>query len=270
MVGYPVAVAAAPSGELFVAVDEQGELGRTPGGGKVLRLVDSKGTGKADQVTVFAKMDHPRGLIYQNGSLWVMHPPTLSVYHDDDGDGVADRHEVLVTGLTTNQIELRGGDHTTNGIRMGLDGWIYIAVGDYGIVEAKGKDGAKVTLRGGGVLRVRPDGTELEIFLTGLRNPFDLAIDPFMNLFTRDNDNNGPGWDIRVSHLIQTAHYGYTQLYANFPDEIMPPLGQFGGGGGTGGLFLENPAWPKNYRDTLFTGDWGRSEVYKHPLRPKG
>ena len=140
MVGYPVAVSAVPTGELFVAVDEQGELGRTPGGGKVLRLVDSKGTGKADQVTVFAKMDHPRGLIYQNGALWVMHPPTLSVYHDDDGDGVADQHEVLVTGLTTNQIDLRGGDHTTNGIRMGIDGWIYIAVGDYGIVEAKGKD----------------------------------------------------------------------------------------------------------------------------------
>jgi predicted RNase H-like HicB family nuclease len=61
---------------------------------------------------------------------------------------------------------------------MGIDGWIYIAVGDYGIVEAKGKDGAKVTLRGGGILRVRPDGTELEIFCTGIRNPFDIAIDP--------------------------------------------------------------------------------------------
>jgi putative membrane-bound dehydrogenase-like protein len=270
MVGYPVAVSAAPTGELFVAVDEQGELGRTPGGGKVLRLVDTKNTGKADKATVFAKMDHPRGLIYQNGTLWVMHPPTLSVYHDDDGDGVADRHEVLVTGLTTNQIDLRGGDHTTNGIRTGLDGWIYIAVGDYGIVEAKGKDGAKVSLRGGGILRVRPDGTELEIFCVGLRNPFDLAIDPFMNIFTRDNDNNGPGWDIRVSHLIQTAHYGYTQLYHNFTDEIMPPLGQFGGGGGTGGLFIENPLWPEKNRNTLYTGDWGRSEVYKHPLNAHG
>ena len=68
---------------------------------------------------------------------------------------------------------------------------------------------------------------------------------------------------------MQTAHYGYTQLYANFPDEIMPPLGQFGGGSGTGDLFLENAAWPKNYQGTLFTSDWGRSEIYKHPLRPK-
>ena len=91
-----------------------------------------------------------------------------------------------------------------------------------------------MTMRGG-IVRVRPDGTDLEIFVTGLRNPFDIGMDPFMNLFTRDNDDNrSGGWDIRVSHLIQSAYYGYSQHYANFPDEIMPPLGQFGGGSGTG------------------------------------
>ena len=67
-VSYPVALAAAPTGELFVAVDEQGSIGRTPGGGKVLRCVDKDGDGKVDEVTVFAKMDHPRGLIYQDGN----------------------------------------------------------------------------------------------------------------------------------------------------------------------------------------------------------
>ena len=137
-VGYPVALAAAPTGELFVAVDEQGSIGRTPGGGKVLRCVDKDGDGKVDEVTVFAKMDHPRGLIYQDGWLWVLHPPFLSVYHDG-GKGVADKSEVLVTGLTSDMIDKRGGDHTTNGIRMGLDGWIYIAVGDYGCPEGQGQ-----------------------------------------------------------------------------------------------------------------------------------
>ena len=57
-----------PTGEFFVAVDEQGSLGRTPGGGKVLRCVDKDGDGKVDEVTVFAKMDHPRGLIYHDGN----------------------------------------------------------------------------------------------------------------------------------------------------------------------------------------------------------
>ncbi len=268
-VGYPVALAAAPTGELFVAVDEQGSIGRTPGGGKVLRCVDRDGDGKVDEVTVFAKMDHPRGLIYQDGRLWVLHPPFLSVYHDG-GKGVAEKSEVLVTGLTSDMIDKRGGDHTTNGIRMGLDGWIYIAVGDYGCPEARGKDGSRVVMRGG-IARVRPDGTELEVFATGLRNPFDIGIDPFMNLFTRDNnDNRAGGWDIRVSHLIQGAYYGYSQHYANFPDEIMPPLGQFGVGSGVGTLFLQDERWPEKYRNVLVTGDWGRNEVYRHELQTHG
>jgi putative membrane-bound dehydrogenase-like protein len=268
-VAYPVALATAPNGELFVAVDEQGSIGRTPGGGKILRCVDTDGDGKVDEVTTFAKVDHPRGLIYQDGRLWVLHPPFLSVYHDA-GKGAAGKSEVLVTGLTSDMIDKRGGDHTTNGIRMGLDGWIYIAVGDYGCPLARGKDGSKITMRGG-IARVRPDGTELEIFATGLRNPFDIGIDPYMNLFTRDNDDNrAGGWDIRVSHLIQSAYYGYSQHYANFPDEIMPPLGQFGGGSGTGTIYLQDERWPKIFRNVLFTGDWGRSEVYRHALNLHG
>jgi putative membrane-bound dehydrogenase-like protein len=270
MVGYPVAVTAAPTGEVFVAVDEQGSLGRTPGGGKVIRLLDPKGEGKSTKSTVFAKMEHPRGVVYDGGALWVLHPPLLSVFHDNDGDGVADRQDALVTGLTTDMIDKRGGDHTTNGIRLGIDGWIYICVGDYGIKEARGKDGRALSLRGGGILRVRPDGTDLEVFATGIRNTFDLAIDPYLNLFARDNTNDGGGWDTRVHHFVQSAHFGYTQLYANFTEETMPPLGEFGSGGATGALWLQHPAWPEKYRDTLYTGDWGRNEVYQHPLRPHG
>jgi putative membrane-bound dehydrogenase-like protein len=269
-ISYPVAIGCEPSGAVYVAVDEQGSLGRTPGGGRIVRLVDKDGDGKADSSTVYCKVDHPRGVVYRAGKVWVMHPPTLSVFEDTDGDGVADKSEVLVTGLTTSQITERGGDHTTNCVRMGIDGWLYIGVGDYGIREAKGKDGKTITLRGGGVVRVRPDGTELEIYCTGLRNPFDLAIDPFLNLYTRDNTNDGGGWDTRVSLLKQSAHYGYTQLFANFTDETMPTLGTFGNGGGTGAVHVGDPRWPDRFRGMLLTSDWGRSEVYLHDLKPNG
>jgi putative membrane-bound dehydrogenase-like protein len=269
-VNYPVTVSVAPDGAVYVAVDEQGSLGRTPGGGRVVRCVDADGDGKADRVNVFAKMEHPRGVIALDRKVWVLHPPLLSVFHDDDGDGTSDRQDVLVSGLTTSLIDERGGDHTTNGIRMGLDGWIYIAVGDYGFHGAKGKDGTTLSQRGGGILRVRPDGTELEVFAIGLRNPFAVAIDPLLNLFTRGNTNDGAGWDVRVSHLVQTGDYGYSQRFANFPDEIMPPLGVYGQGGGTGALSLHDDRWPEAYRGALLTGDWGRSEVYRHELQPAG
>jgi len=205
-VNYPVCLAAAADGTVFVGVDEQGSLGKEPGRGKVLRCIDTDGDGTADQVNVFARMDHPRGLFFDNHSLWVLHPPLLSVFHDDDRDGKSDRQEILVRGLTTDQLKQRGADHTTNGIRVGIDGWIYIAVGDFGFVKATGADGTTLTRRGGGVLRVRPDGKEMEVFSWGQRNILDVCIDPYMNVFTRDNTNDGGGWDIRVSHVLQSGN----------------------------------------------------------------
>jgi putative membrane-bound dehydrogenase-like protein len=269
-VNYPVCLAAAADGTLFVGVDEQGSLGKQPGRGKVLRLIDTDGDGKADRINEFARMDHPRGLFFDNHSLWVLHPPYLSVYHDDDHDGTADRHEVLVTGISTDLVNKRGADHTTNGIRVGIDGWIYIAVGDFGFVEATGKDGRTLTRRGGGIVRVRLNGSDLEVFSWGQRNILDVCIDPYMNIFTRDNTNDGGGWDIRVSHVLQSGLYGYPSLYKNFTGEMMPPLADYGGGSGCGAMFLHDLRWPEGFRNSAYTCDWGRSEVYLHNLAGSG
>ncbi len=269
-VNYPVCIASAPTGEVFVGVDPQGSLGKEDGQGKVLRCIDINGDGRADRINEFARMDHPRGLFYDNGSLWVLHPPTLSVFHDTDGDGTADKQETLITGISTDEVERRGADHTTNGIRMGIDGWLYIAVGDFGFTNAKGADGRTLAKRGGGILRVRPDGTEMEVYNWGQRNIMDVCIDPLMNIYTRDNTNDGGGWDIRLSHIHQSGHYGYPFLYVNFTEESLPPLADYGGGSGCGGMFLHDLRWPEPFGNALYTCDWGRSEVYRHNLPANG
>ena len=53
------------------------------------------------------------------------------------------------------------------------------------------------------MIRVRPDGTELEEYVHGLRNICDVAIDPFMSVYTRGNTNDGGGWNIRFIHEIR-------------------------------------------------------------------
>ena len=269
-VNYPVCIAAAATGEVFVGVDEQGSLGKQPGKGKVLRCIDTDGDGQADKLNVFARMDHPRGLFYDNGSLWVLHPPFFTVYHDDDRDGVADRNELLITGISSDETMRRGADHTTNGIRMGIDGWLYIAVGDFGFTRAKAKDGTILSRRGGGVVRIRLDGTGMEIFSWGQRNIVDICVDPYLNLYTRDNTNDGGGWDIRLSHVIQSGHYGYPSLFLNFTEESLPPLKDYGGGSGCGAMYFQDLRWPKPYADALYTCDWGTSTVYRHNLSANG
>ena len=269
-VNYPVCVTTSVEGEVFIGVDEQGSLGKEKNRGRVVRCLDIDGDGKADKFNDFAKMDHPRGLVYDNGSLWVLHPPFLTVFRDTNGDGTSDESEVLIEGISTEEVNKRGADHTTNGIRIGIDGWIYIAVGDFGFNKAVAKDGTSLSKRGGGVVRIRPDGTEMEIFSWGQRNIVDIAIDPQMNIFTRDNTNDGGGWDIRLSHIMQTANYGYPSQYINFTEEIMPPLADYGGGSGCGALYFQDDRWPAPYNDMLLTCDWGRSEVFSHMLPKNG
>ena len=268
-VNYPTCLTAAATGELFVGVDQNGSLDTKFGRGKILRLIDSQGVGKADKINVFAEVDSPRGLIHDRKTLYVLHPPFLTAFYDDNGEGKANRSEVLVKGIGFD-LKRRGADHTTNGIRMGIDGWIYIAVGDYGFTKAAGKDGRELQLHGGGVVRVRPDGTELEIVSRGQRNIYDVAIDPLMNIFTRDNTNDGDGWDVRLSQITPFGNYGYPTLFTYFGEEIIQPLLDTGGGAPTGALFLSEPGFPGETGQSLLTCEWGRSAIHRHPLNANG
>jgi len=269
-VNYPTAITATPNGDLFVAVDKNGSLDQEHGRGQILKVTDADDDGRADHYTVFVdSVDSPRGLVYDGQTLYVMHPPTLTAYEDADGDGVSDRARNLVTGLGFD-LDFRGADHTTNGMQMGIDGWLYIAVGDYGFVDAEGTDGRRIHHRGGGIVRVRPDGTELEIVATGLRNVYDVTLDPFLNGFVRGNTNDGYGWRIRLQHIVPQAHYGYPSRFQHFGDEVMPPLADYGGGSGAGALYVDAPRLPDSLGDALYTVDWGRSAVFHHTLTPDG
>ncbi len=270
------------TGEVYAGVDLNGSLGKGPGKGRIVKLIDSDRDGVADRHTVFAAIDNPRGLLAIGTKVYVLHTHfgpdglatgmNLAVLEDANRDGVADGPAtVLVRGIcAAKAINDRGTDHSTNGIRMGIDGWIYIAVGDFGFVDATGTDGTKLTLLGGGVARVRPDGTELELYATGTRNDYDVAIDPFLNLFSRGNTNDGGGWNIRFLHLVQSGEYGYPRLFKNFATEIIPALEDLGGGSGVGAFFLSEPTWPARYNNQPLMADWGRKAIFLHRLTPDG
>ena len=269
---YPTAVMAAAGGDVYISSDKNGSLGHGKDRGRVLLARDADGDGKADKMVEFAKVDSPRGGHLVGGVLYLVHPPFLSAMRDKTGDGKADDRLVLVEGLGGGIEHPRGADHTTNGCRMGIDGWLYIAVGDFGAgiekekAGAKGRDGSRVTLHGGGVLRVRPDGSELEVYAAMTRNQCDTAISPTLDLFARDNTNDGKGWNTRFHHHTALADHGYPRLYKNFAEETVGFLADYGGGSGTGALWLSEPGFPGAWGETLFTCDWTTGTVHHHPL----
>jgi len=273
----PACLAVAPTGEVFVGVDMQGSLGKKPDLGSIIKLIDKDNDGKVDQHTTFAKVNNPRGIIPVGDQLFVLHATfspengkatgmDLVVFEDKNQDGLADGpSKPLIQNISnTKFIQERGVDHATNNIRMGIDGWIYIAVGDFGFHNAVDRTGKKLTMLGGGIVRVRPDGTEMEVYSHGMRNIYDVAIDPYMNIFTRGNTNDGGGWNIRFSHQVQSGEYGYPVLFQHFTDEIIPALVDVGGGSGTGSLFMDEPGWPAKYNQVPMMADWGRNMLYIH------
>lgn len=267
---YPVYVAAAPNGDLYVSSDGNGSLGRNPHRGRILRLRDTDGDGRADQVTEFVKdVDSPRGLVWDHDRLYLIHPPDISVYIDKDGDGVADEEKTLIKGIAFGFAD-RPADHTTNGLSLGIDGWLYIAGGDFGFMDAVGTDGKHLQHRGGGVIRFRPDGSGLELFGDGTRNILGTPISPLLDIFARDNTNDGGGWDVRFHHFTGLEDHGYPRMYKNFGDEHIAPLADYGGGSGCGSVYLSEPGFPKEWNDAPLTCDWGTGALWKHTVEPKG
>jgi putative membrane-bound dehydrogenase-like protein len=267
LIEYPSVLSAGPRpGAIFVAVDYLTGLGAEIVRRDEIRLVeDSDGDGYADKATVFAKgFNSIQGLAYHDRTLYVMHAPFLTALRDTQGTGVADERRDLLTGLglTPEQNPVRL--HCANGVVVGHDGWLYLALGDNG-VDVPRPEGDRLVLHGGGILRCRPDGHDLHVFASGLRNIYDVALDADLNVFVRDNENDGGAYMVRVYHSFHGADHGYPYLYEERRDEALPPLADLGRGSSAGGLCYLEQQFPPEYCGNLFFCEWGRSVVRYRP-----
>lgn len=260
---YPSVIAAGPkANQLFVAIDYVTGLGVEIVRRDEIRIIeDTDGDGYADKATVVAAgFNSIQGLAYHDGAVYVMHAPFLTVLRDTDGDGKADQRKDLLDGLGLKPEDNPSRLHCANGGVVGHDGWLYLALGDNGCNVLR-PEGDRLIFNGGGILRCRPDGRDLHIFATGLRNIYDIALDEELNVFVRDNENDGGDYMIRVCHSFFGADHGYPHLYYERPDEALPPLADMGRGSSAGVVCYLETAFPKEFRGNLFGCEWGKSLV---------
>ena len=156
-----------------------GSLEQRPARDRISMLEDTNGDGIMDKKTVFADgLELPTSLVFYKDGVIVSQAPETLWIRDTDGDGKADKTEVLFTGWGT------GDTHAvTSNLRWGPDGWVYGSVG-YSSGDVKSADGSKKFGRiSAGLYRFRPDGSALEQVAAGACNTWGCEIAPDGEIF---------------------------------------------------------------------------------------
>jgi putative membrane-bound dehydrogenase-like protein len=263
-INHPTVVCSAPDGRVFVAEDPMDIS--TPRADLTLgRIICFHPDGRT---TVFAQDLYAIfGMQYLEGRLYVLHNPKFSVF-DDGGTRGTNRTE-LIESTNPNPWALDWNDHVPANFRLGMDGFFYIAVGDKGIYGATGRDGKRINLHGGGILRMRPNGTELEIFCTGVRNILDVAMTDEDEIFTYDNTDEIE-WMSRLTHMVEGGFYGYPYDFSPRRGYTLWMMADYGGGAATGTLCNNEDALPGQYNGNLFLADFGKRQILRVSIARDG
>jgi glucose/arabinose dehydrogenase len=198
-----------PAGDLLVSVTREG---------RIVRLVrDANADGLPDgEETLLAGLDKPHGIDLHEGWLYVGEGSAVArVRFDVDSGRVEGEPERIVTGLPS------GGNHWTRTLRVGPDGFLYVAVGSSCNVCIEEDE------RRAALLRFRLDGSAGEVYARGLRNSVGFDWRPGSGeLFATDNGRDLLGDDFppcELNHVVQGGDYGWP--FANGDRRLDPDLG---------------------------------------------
>ena len=284
---------------------------------RVRLLWDSDGDGRADKSTVFADGFNGvadglgAGVLARRGEVYYANIPSLWKFTMDDlrltnapttnglpftpksPAGLVNRKSKIENLSTGYGIRVGFLGHDLHGLRFGPDGRVYFSIGDRG-AHLRTKEGKVIELHEtGAVFRCDPDGSNLEVFATGLRNPQELVFDQYGNLWTGDNNSDGGdparwvyvveggdsgwriGWQFINSPNARGPWLAERMCYPHFEGQaayILPPLANIGNGP-SGLSYYPGTGLNERYKDRFFLCDFRGgtgSGVHNFGVKPRG
>jgi len=280
----PRTILTAPNGDFFVASTNTG---------KILVFRGLTADGKAEQTETFATgLKLPFGLaFYPPGPnpqyLYVGNTDSVVRFPYKNGDMKATGDPaVIVPNLPA------GPNHFARGIVFSLDGKrMFIAVGSHTNVTDIDTDTSEY--HRADILVANPDGSDLQVYATGIRNGSGVTVNPKTGeLWTSVNERDELGDNLPpdyITHVQEGGFYGWPWYYtggnpdprfpgkhpelkdkALVPDVLLEPHNA-----SLNITFYEGKQFPKKYDGVLFAaehGSWNRSvrtgyEVIMVPMK---
>jgi quinoprotein glucose dehydrogenase len=268
----------------------------------VYRLEDTDGDGVADLSQLVVQDFHEEvtdvaGAVMKHGEdLFVGVAPDMWRMQDTNGDGIMDKKTSIAHGFG---VHIGFGGHNMSGLTLGPDGRIYWSIGDIGF-RGSGVEGEEWKDPNSGVIvRANPDGTDFEVFASGLRNVHEFVFDEYANLISVDNDGDHAGETERLVYIVNGSDAGWrinwqfgkyrdpkNNSYKVWMDEglyktrfegqaayITPAIANYVNGP-TGMLYNPGtalaPRWKNTFFVVEFVGGPAQSGLHTFKLKPKG
>ncbi len=280
----PRTIVKAPNGDLFVVETNTG---------KVMVLHGMSANGKAEQTEEFAS-----GLRLPFGIAFYPRGPNPQYVYVGDTDAVVrfpyqngdlkarGPMEVVVPNLPA------GPNHFARGVAFSLDDkQMFISVGSHNNITDTDKDNSE--FHRADILVASPDGSNLRVYASGIRNGSGITVDPKTGeLWTSVNERDEIGDNLPpdyITHVQDGGFYGWPWYYTGghedprlagkhpelkdkviVPDVLLEPHNA-----SLNITFYEGKEFPKQYRGQLFAaehGSWNRSirtgyEVIMVPMK---
>jgi len=271
-----------------------------PEGDRIVILEDTDGDGLADKEKTFYQgneINTALGICVLGNKVIVSCAPNVFVFTDENGDDVADKKEVLFTGISGVD-----HDHGVHAFSFGPDGKLYFNMGNEG-KQIKRPDGSPIIdrfgfevnskghpFRQGMVFRCNLDGSDFEVLGNNFRNNYEVCVDSTGTMWQSDNDDDG-NKGVRINYVMDYGNYGYTDemtgagwqekrtaMEQDIPHRhwhqsdpgVVPNLLFTGAGSPTGILFYEGNLLPEVYRHSIIHCDAGPRVVRAYTLQPDG
>lgn len=142
----------------------------------------------------------------------------------------------------------------------GPDGLLYLSVGNHGIDITGPNNGVKSRGGSGIITRMKPDGSDIEKLVQGLRVPYSFEFDPFGQLWLLSNGEGNPDRFVRVIegvdyHCYSRGAADNSWLAGEHP--LAPPCFELMRGAHTQLMRYYGANFPASYQGTLLADNWG-------------